>query len=162
LPAGYAVMGQRHGVPPLILYGVALQESKLLFGPHALPWPWTLNVRGAGLRYGSYPAAVAALRSCLAAGITRVDAGLMQVNWGYHSDKLQDPARALDPYPNLAVGANILRGHFDAAGDWYSAVGRYHAPADPARAARYAAQVFRRIAQVPPSSPSPASEGAHG
>lgn len=32
LPPGYAAMARRFDVPPLILYGIALQESALLFG----------------------------------------------------------------------------------------------------------------------------------
>ena len=149
LPAGYAVMGQRFGVPPMVLYGVALQESAKLFGPFALPWPWTLNVQGAPMRYPTYGAAVAGMRGFIAGGICNVDAGLMQVNWGYHRDKLVEPARALDPYPNIAVGAHILRTHFAETRDWYTAVGRYHAPGNAERAAHYAALVYRRIAQVP-------------
>lgn len=149
LPTGYAVMGQRFGVPPMVLYGVALQESAKLFGPFALPWPWTLNVQGAPMRYPSYAAAVAGMRGVIASGVRNVDAGLMQVNWGYHRDKLIEPARALDPYPNIAVGAHILRAHFADTRNWYTAVGRYHSPGNAERAANYAALVYRRIAQVP-------------
>lgn len=162
LPLGYAVMGQRHGVPPLVLYGVALQESAKLFGPYALPWPWTLNVQGKPVRYNSYSASVAGMRSFIASGVRNVDAGLMQVNWGYHRDKLLDPAQALDPYPNMAVGARILQGHFASTGNWYTAVGRYHSPGNAERAANYAALVYRRMAQVPnaPAHVSPGQRSA--
>jgi len=156
LPPGYVLMGQRSGVPPMILYGVALQESAKLFGNHALPWPWTLNVQGAPKRYATYAAAVAGMRAYLAAGIRNVDTGLMQVNWGYHREKLLDPARALDPYPNIAVGSQILRAHHAATGNWYTAVGRYHSPGNAERAAKYAELVYRRMAQVPRTAP-----GAH-
>ncbi|MBW8833154.1 MAG: transglycosylase SLT domain-containing protein [Burkholderiales bacterium] len=155
LPAGYAVMGQRFGIPPMVLYGVALQESAKLFGACALPWPWTLNVRGTPMRYPNYAASVAAMRGFIAAGIRNVDAGLMQVNWGYHRDKLIEPARALDPYPNIAVGAQILRSRFAETRHWYTAVGRYHAPGDPERAAKYSALVYRLIAQVPMPAAAP-------
>lgn len=149
LPSGYQVMGRRHGVPPLILYGVALQESAKLYGPHALPWPWTLNVRGTPMRLTNYAQAVDALQHFIDSGVRNVDAGLMQVNWGYHADKLVAPSLALDPYPNIAVGARILRGHFASCGDWFTAVGRYHSPADARRAQNYATLVYRRIAKVP-------------
>lgn len=148
LPPGYVAMARRFAVPPMVLYGVALQESAMLFGPWTLPWPWTLNVQRVPKRYATYSDSVAAMRNFIASGIRNVDAGLMQVNWGFHSDKLIDPARALDPYPNIAVGAQILRGHFDATGDWYRAVGRYHSPGNASRADAYAAAVFRRIAHV--------------
>lgn len=152
LPLGYVIMGQRCGIPPMVLYGVALQESAKLFGRYALPWPWTLNVRGAPKRYPTYASAVAAMRGFIAEGIRNVDAGLMQVNWGYHREKLIEPARALDPYPNIAVGAQILRSHFSATRNWYTAVGRYHSPGNAERAANYSALVYRRIAQIPQSA----------
>ena len=148
LPKGYAAVARRFGVPPMILYGVALQESAMLFGRWSLPWPWTLNVERAPKRYASYSESVAAMRGYIAAGIRNLDAGLMQVNWRFHSDKLVDPARALDPYPNIAVGAHILRGHFDETQDWRHAVGRYHSPGNPSRAGAYSAAVFRRIDQA--------------
>jgi soluble lytic murein transglycosylase-like protein len=154
MPSGYAAMARRYGVPPVVLYGIALQESAMLFGAWSLPWPWTLNVQGAPKRYATYPESVAAMRGFIASGIRNVDAGLMQVNWRFHSDKLIDPARALDPYPNIAVGAHILRDHFDATRDWPRAVGRYHSPGDTARADAYSAAVYRRIAHLVPHKES--------
>jgi soluble lytic murein transglycosylase-like protein len=152
LPPGYQVVGQRAGVPPLVLYGVALQESELLFGPHALPYPWSLCVAGEPRRFASHADAVADLRRCVVGGIRKVDCGCMQVNWHWHSDKLGSFERALDPYPNLAVGAFILRSLY--AGDWFKAVGQYHT--GPTRTAdqqvrgeRYATAVFARIATIP-------------
>ncbi|HYE71658.1 MAG TPA: transglycosylase SLT domain-containing protein [Aquabacterium sp.] len=150
MPPGYAAMARRFGVPPMVLYGIALQESAMLFGTWSLPWPWTLNVQGSPKRYATYPESVAAMRGYIAAGIRNLDAGLMQVNWRFHRDKLIDPARALDPYPNIAVGAHILRGHFNATGDWPRAVGRYHSPGDSVRADAYAAAVYRLIARLAP------------
>lgn len=152
LPPGYQAMGRRAGVPPLVLYGVALQESKLLFGPHALPYPWTLCVAGEPRRFANHAAAVADLRRCVTGGIRNVDCGSMQVDWAWHADKLGSFERALDPYPNLAVGAFILRSLY--GGDWFTAVGQYHTgpartPEQVARAERYAAAVFARIATIP-------------
>jgi soluble lytic murein transglycosylase-like protein len=152
LPPGYQAMGRRAGVPPLVLYGVALQESKLLFGPHALPYPWTLCVAGEPRRFASHAAAVADLRRCVTGGVRNVDCGSMQVNWHWHADKLGSFERALDPYPNLAVGAFILRSLY--AGDWFAAVGQYHTgptrtPEQALRGERYAAAVFARIATIP-------------
>lgn len=162
LPPGYEAMGRRAGVPPLVLYGVALQESKLLCGPHALPYPWTLCVAGEPRRFAGHAAAAADLRRCVTAGIRNVDCGSMQVNWAWHADKLGSFERALDPYPNLAVGAFILRSLY--AGDWFKAVGEYHTgpartPEQQQRGERYAAAVFARIATIP--RPAVRAWGAH-
>lgn len=157
-PRAYVRVGQACGVPPWLLYGVALQESKLRFGERTLPYPWTLCVRGRGLRYGSYGQALAALRTFVGQRITNVDCGAMQVNWHWHSDKLRSFEQALDPYPNLTVGAGILRGHYEARRDWRQAVALYHtgsdaAPATRARGARYARQTLDRLARMGVTAP---------
>lgn len=148
IPIGYVRTGQLEQVPPAILYGVALQESARMFGRYALPYPWTLNVAGEPRRFQTHTEAVNSLRESVRLGITSVDCGLMQVNWRYHNQKLGDYHRALDPYPNLRVGAQILRGHYADTQDWFKAVGRYHSPGDVARAQSYARSVFRRIEMV--------------
>ncbi|GKT25038.1 transglycosylase SLT domain-containing protein [Acidovorax sp. SUPP3334] len=169
-PKAYAVTAGRMGVPPWLLFGVALQESKLKFGERTLPYPWTLCVRGQGLRYADYPETLAALKGFIARRVTNIDIGAMQVNWHWHGDKLQQPERALDPYPNLAVGAQILRGHFEAGGNWRRAIALYHTGSDNthetlARGARYADQVLQRlgrmgvsVAAILHSVPRPSSE----
>ena len=162
LPPGYVVMGSRHGVPPLILYGVALQESKQLFGDQALPYPWTLCVRGQARRYPTYAASVADLRHLVTSGVTNVDCGCMQVNWHWNSHRLQSFTRALDPYPNIGVGAQILHEHFDATHDWFKAVGMYHHQTDRKRAQDYAISVFSRIPQIPGVRATPPAAEARG
>lgn len=150
-PTAYVLTARQFGVPPWLMYGVALQESQLAFGRAVVPYPWTLCVRGRGERHASYREVRDALARYLQAGVTNVDCGAMQVNWHWHSDKLQNVDRALDPYPNLAAGAAILRGHFQATGQWRTAVGLYHTGSldtleKRERSIRYADGVQRRLA----------------
>ena len=145
IPRGYRVMGRRHGVAPAVLYAVALQESAMLFGQHVLPWPWTLNVGGQPRRFDSYEAAVRGLRTAVANGQPSVDCGLLQVNWRYHHERLGNYWAALDPYPNIGVGASLLRDHFVRTGNWQAAVGRYHSEANQSLAGAYSREVFARI-----------------
>jgi len=149
IPPAYQVAGTRNGVPPLILYGVALQESMLLFGPHSLPYPWTLCVRGEPRRFDAYDKAVKNLIQTVRSGVTNVDCGLVQVNWHWHYQRLQNAWYALDPYRNLMVGATLLREHLQTTGNWFDAVGRYHHPTDTKRAQSYASSVFARLPRVP-------------
>ena len=83
------------------------------------------------------------MREALASGHTSVDVGLMQVNWKYHAGALQTIEAAVDPYRNLDVAAAILVDCYQSRGDWWGAVGCYHAPNDPERAARYRDRVKR-------------------
>ena len=148
IPEGYRVMGRRHGVAPVVLYAVALQESAMIFGRHVLPWPWTLNVAGQPRRFDSYEASVRGLRTAVASGQPSVDCGLLQVNWRYHHERLGNYWAALDPYPNIGVGASLLRDHFLRTGNWREAVGRYHSEANQTQANAYSRDVFGRIEKL--------------
>ncbi len=146
VPPGYRRVAAEKGVPPSVLYAVALTESGRPKIPEGIdrPWPWTLNVGGRGYFFDSRQAAWQALRDWLRAGKSSIDVGLMQVNWRYHKDRLGTPWQALDPYHNLRVGAAILRECFHSRRDWWASVGCYHAPTDPRRANRYRHRVVSR------------------
>lgn len=150
VPQGYRYIAEIEGVPASVLYAVALTESGItLESRKHHPWPWSLNVEGRPFRYRTRIETWRALNALLAKGVTRVDIGLMQVNWAYHRNALGDPWKALDPYHNLQVGAAILRAQFLVTGDWWQAVGRYHAPNHAERAYRYRSRVvtwYRQIA----------------
>ena len=129
-PPGYRQVASEYGIPPTILYAVALTESGRAVGAWraARPWPWTLNLAGQGRYYRSRVEAYAALRQALGAGRSSIDIGLMQVNWRFHGAKLRDPWAALDPFFNLRTGARILRHCYQRHKDWWQAVGCYHSP----------------------------------
>lgn len=150
-PAAYVEAANRHGIAAWLLYAVALQESQINFGRTTVPYPWSLCVRGRAERHLDADQARSAMRRHLDAGITNVDCGPMQVNWGWHRDKLVSVEQALDPYANLDVGAAILAGHWRTTGNWRTAIGLYHTGSMDTgerieRAARYAAAVARRLA----------------
>lgn len=149
-PAAFEAAAARHGIPAWLMYGVALQESVLTIGRTVLPYPWTLNVAGRPERHLDADGARAALRRYLHAGVTNVDCGPMQLNWRWHQDRLVTVERALDPYVNLDVGANLLADLRRSHGDWRIAVQLYHAGSlstteRRARAQRYLASVERRL-----------------
>lgn len=152
IPPGYAVVATEFRIPPAVLYGVALQESVMLFGEPrrrlSQPWPWTLNIAGMPARLPTRAAAEQRLRVALQAGIDSVDIGPMGINWRYHKRRLLSVERSLDPYWNLRVGAGLLASHFADCADWSEAVGRYHSPANKSRAATYSALVFERLRRL--------------
>ena len=155
IPPAYVEAAQAYAVPPEILFAVALAESELLLTSNrVMPWPWTLNVEGEGERYRNRLETWEAINRHLAEGRRSIDIGLMQVNWRWHQERLQDPWTALDPQFNLRAGASILHELYQEDGDWVTAIGRYHAPADtPAarqRAATYRARVLDRLERLQP------------
>ncbi|MDN5869210.1 MAG: lytic transglycosylase domain-containing protein [Nitrococcus sp.] len=145
VPYGYRRVAAAHGIPSALFYAIALAESgKHIERLHAArPWPWTLNIHGEGRYYPSREKALEAVHRALGNGRLSVDIGLMQVNWQYHAAALRTVDSAIDPYHNLDVAAEILAECYSSRGDWWAAVGCYHAPGDADRAARYRDRVQR-------------------
>lgn len=150
VPEPYTGIARAHGIPPTLMYAVALAESGKYVTrlQDTQPWPWTLNIAGEGRYYTSREAAIEEARQALAGGVRSVDIGLMQVNWGFHKAALRSVESAIDPVYNLEVGARILAACYRARGDWWAAVGCYHAPANAERAARYRDRVSQMWTRV--------------
>lgn len=148
-PPAYQLAAQQAGVPSPVLYAVALQESGTRLRGRLIPWPWTLNVAGRAERYATRAEACAGIRRALArTPASRIDAGLGQVNLGYHAHRYEHPCDLLDPYRNLAIAAEILQEQHTPGEDWLVAIGRYHRPAGGAPAARYRRSVHLHLARV--------------
>lgn len=146
IPTGYHQVATEYGIPARLFYAVALTESRWTTSSgRALPWPWSLNVAGQSLRFPTRKAAWQALRTFLDQGKRRIDIGLMQINWGYHAKQLGDPWRALDPYHNLRIGAQILLDEYRRSSDWLEAAGRYHNPGSSPKQQRLAAAYRQRV-----------------
>ncbi|WP_221763017.1 transglycosylase SLT domain-containing protein [Stutzerimonas stutzeri] len=148
-PPAYQVAAQRAGIPSTVLYAVALQESGTRLRGRLVPWPWTLNVAGKAQHYATRGEACTGLREALRrTPATRIDAGLGQINLGYHPQRYAQPCDLLDPYRNLAIAAEILREQHAPGEDWLLAIGRYHRPAGGAPAARYRHSVSQHLARI--------------
>ncbi|MBO9356025.1 transglycosylase SLT domain-containing protein [Bordetella petrii] len=148
-PPAYQLAAQRAGIPSTVLYAVALQESGIRRNGRIVPWPWSLNVAGQSRRFATRADACAGLQQAMhATPHTRIDAGLGQINLGYHKHRFSGPCNLLDPYRNLAIAAEILMEQHTPGEDWLLAIGRYHRPAGGEPAARYRRSVSRHLARV--------------
>ncbi|MDR6680184.1 transglycosylase SLT domain-containing protein [Pseudomonas oryzihabitans] len=154
-PPAYQLAAYQAGIPSEVLYSVALQESGTRLRGHGqqlVPWPWTLNVAGAGYRFATRADACTALLVALrTVDAKRVDVGLMQINMGWNGQRFgvgAHPCTALDPYKNLKVGTDILAELRAEGGDWFSVAGRYHRPAGGAPAARYRQLFAKHLSRV--------------
>ena len=74
----------------------------------AVPWPWTINVRGQGYYFDSKEEAISAVQKFMAQGIQSIDVGCMQINLFYHRDAFNNLDQAFDPGTNVAYGAQVL------------------------------------------------------
>ena len=87
-PPAYQLAAQRAGIPSTVLYAVALQESGIRRNGRLVPWPWSLNVAGQSRRFATCADACAGLQQAMrATPHTRIDAGLGQINLGYHKHR---------------------------------------------------------------------------
>lgn len=157
-PPAYQLAAQRAGIPSAVLYAVALQESGARLNGRLVPWPWSLNVAGTARRFATRAETCAALHEALReTPLTRIDAGLGQINLGHQRHRYVRPCDLLDPYLNLALAAEILREQHTPGEDWLLAIGRYHRPAGGAPAARYRRSVGLHLARVLGESPPAAT-----
>ncbi|OHZ00164.1 hypothetical protein [Salinicola sp. MIT1003] len=162
IPSAYVVAAEDHGVPPAVLYAVASAESVVSLDAGRRPWPWTLNVAGKSMRFGDRTSACRALTDALKT-TQIVDVGIAQLNVRWQpqlfgaGQRFADPCEGLDPYANLDEAAALIRGHFDDAGDWLIAAGRYHRPAGGRPAERYRSVVSEELARL---GTSPSLEAA--
>ncbi|NWA23950.1 MULTISPECIES: lytic transglycosylase domain-containing protein [Pseudomonas] len=148
-PPAYQLIARPAGVPSEVLYSVALQESGTRIRGQIVPWPWTLNVAGAGYRFATRSDACRALIIAIqTAGPARVDVGLGQTNVGANGHRYSSPCEGLDPYKNLSVTAQILAEQKSKGGDWITAAGRYHRPAGGEPAARYRREFAKHLSRV--------------
>ena len=154
-PPAYQLAAHKAGIPSAVLYSVALQESGTRLrgqGQQLVPWPWTLNVAGAGYRFATRADACTALLLALkTVPPKRIDVGIAQVNMGWNGHRFGrgvSPCYALDPYKNLDVAAQMLAELRAEGGDWLTVAGRYHRPAGGAPAARYRELFAKHLSRV--------------
>ena len=144
---------RRHNLDPVLLYSVALRESRRMSDDGLVrPHPWTLNGPNGGEYFESREKAEEALTRYINAGYKNIDVGWMQVNILYNGDRVNSPIELLDPAVNTRVGAEILaEGIANNPEDIVMGVGRYNAgysPGSETKARSYGKDVmliYRRI-----------------
>jgi hypothetical protein len=151
------------GLPPGLLLAVALAESgrRDPASGRLRPWPWTVVSAELADFLPDREAAMALARSHQAAGRRNVDVGCLQINLGWHPDAFADLAEALDPRRNAGYAARFLASLHAEAGDWDTAVARYHSR-DADRGQAYRSRVYAHLARLeaPPLPPSGAPPAA--
>ncbi len=146
VPKGYQAIGEAYGIPPVLLYSLALTESE---APGiARPWPWTANVAGKGIYFDSRQALFDYLCELRERGRTNFDVGPAQVNWHWNGGLFNSLWDATDPYINLETAASMIRDYYQDSGSFEIAIGKYHAPNDSQRAERYKSRVRKKLALV--------------
>lgn len=108
------------------------------------PWPWTVNVEGAGRFFPSAAEAIAHIRQARAAGSRSMDIGCMQINLHHHPNAFPTLEEGFDPLTNARYAARFLKELHAERGDWMTAAGNYHSRT-PERATAYRNAVASRL-----------------
>jgi hypothetical protein len=122
----WSEVGKASGVDPLLLYAIALVESKALYPDgRVAPTPWLFRVNDHLVRGDRHDVQMAmAAASQFGSGVQ--DVGIMQVYYPMHRDAVRDPLTLLNPRTNITVAARILRDGMHETRDRVLGVGYYH------------------------------------
>lgn len=151
-----------HGIPAHLLAAIARVESGRRDAASGTfnPWPWTINVDGAGSFYDTKTQAVAAALSMRPHVAKSIDVGCMQISLTYHPDAFASMEVAFDPSSNADYGARFLVSLYGKTGTWPKAVAMYHSATEEL-GAEYQRQVYavlpeeQKVAEVvAPSAPA--------
>jgi len=147
----------RTGVPLHVLMAIALTETGRKSGGRFRPWPWTVNMEGAGHWFGSPQAALGYVETEFARGARSFDVGCFQINYKWHGDAFPSVAAMFDPEANALYAARFLASLFAETGDWSVAAGAYHSRT-PAYAERYRARFDRFARALAPGADTPGAD----
>ncbi|MDR3538750.1 MAG: transglycosylase SLT domain-containing protein, partial [Acetobacteraceae bacterium] len=134
---------QRLGLPSGLLPAIGRVESGR-WDPalgRVAPWPWTIDVAGAGRLFGDRGEAVATTAALHNAGAANIDVGCFQISLLHHPDAFVTLDQAFDPVANAEYAARFLLDLRARLGSWPEAVAAYHS-ADPVRGVPYRALVY--------------------
>lgn len=136
------IASQREGVPISVLAAISLGESGRRQGKAFRPWPWTVNMEGAGRWFGTAEEALAYAQREFDGGARSFDIGCFQINYRWHGRNFASIGQMFDPLANALYAARFLRLLYAEQGSWEAAAGAYHSR-NPQFAADYAARFAR-------------------
>ena len=147
----------RIGVPLEVLRAITLTETGRKMSGAVKPWPWTVNMEGAGHWFDTRDAAKAFVFKRFKEGARSFDVGCFQVNYKWHGQAFASIEDMFDPLQNALYAASFLKSLREELGDWRSAAGAYHSRT-PEYAKRYVARFDEFLAQTSSGQASGAAE----
>lgn len=113
------------------------------------PWPWTVNMEGAGKWFDTEEEAKNYVFAHFQRGARSFDVGCFQINYRWHGHAFESIDQMFDPIINAQYAARFLNELFDEFGTWSEAAGAYHSRT-PTFAKKYAARFDRVRANLGP------------
>lgn len=145
--AAAAQAAAESGVPAEVLAAITRTETGRGRDGVLRPWPWTVNMEGAGRWFDGRAEALDYARRHKARGATSFDVGCFQLNWRWHHENFASLEEMFDPLAGARYAAKFLSDLYREFGDWTLAAGAYHSRT-PKYARRYRALFETHLAAV--------------
>lgn len=143
------------GVPLDVLRAISRAETGRTRNGEFQPWPWTVNMEGAGRWFPTADAALSHVFTHVKDGARSFDVGCFQINHKWHGSQFASIEEMFQPRANALYAARFLKALHAELGDWSAAVGAYHSRT-PELASRYVARFERiRVSLDTPATPMP-------
>lgn len=151
------------GLPNGLLLAIGRVESGRLDRAtgRIVPWPWAVNLAGAGQLAETKEAAIRIATEALSRGHRNVDVGCFQVNLLHHPNAFATLDQAFDPSANAHYAARFLADLKSRFGSWTAATESYHS-ADPARGIPYGRAVMGKWVEAASSGAGGQQVASHG
>ncbi|HEY0275587.1 MAG TPA: transglycosylase SLT domain-containing protein [Paenirhodobacter sp.] len=134
---------RRSGVPVSVLKAISLTETGRKAEGGFRPWPWTVNMEGAGHWFDTLAEARAYVQGEHARGAQSFDVGCFQINYRWHGEAFSSIDQMFEPLPNALYAARFLSELYAETGNWNDAAGAYHS-----RTKSFADKYAARFAQI--------------
>lgn len=121
-----AQVAREFDVPLDVLRAVTRTETGRGRNGTLQPWPWTVNMEGAGHWFDTEDAARAFVFKHFKSGARSFDVGCFQINYKWHGRAFQSIEEMFDPVKNARYAAQFLSKLHDELGTWREAAGAYH------------------------------------
>jgi hypothetical protein len=136
--ASYAA-AQELSIPPDVMLAISLTETGRRQGGRLRPWPWTVNMEGAGHWFDTPATALEFATKRYGEGARSFDVGCFQLNYRWHGMHFTSIEAMFDPMNNARYAARFLSDLYVELGSWSAAAGAYHSRT-PSYASRYSAR----------------------
>ena len=114
------------GVPVSVLKAISLTETGRKLEGSFKPWPWTVNMEGAGHWFDTLDEARAYVFQEFKRGARSFDVGCFQINYKWHNQAFSSIDEMFDPLHNALYAAKFLGELYGETGSWEKAAGAYH------------------------------------
>lgn len=121
-----AQVSKEFDVPFDVLRAVTRTETGRGNGGTLQPWPWTVNMEGAGHWFETEDAARSFVFKHFKHGARSFDVGCFQINYKWHGQAFKSIEEMFDPVKNARYAAKFLSELYQELGTWSEAAGAYH------------------------------------